>query len=71
MLIEGGVLRVWDRRHRLLARVQRTENRMYRLELQVPGHSVSRCIRTTMLGAGTNDSATQISGHLKRWVGWR
>jgi hypothetical protein len=28
MLIEGGVLRVWDRRHRLLARVQRTENRM-------------------------------------------
>jgi transposase InsO family protein len=35
MLIEGGVLRVWDRRHRLLARVQRTENRMYRLELQV------------------------------------
>jgi hypothetical protein len=35
MLIEGGVLRVWDRRHRLLAPVQRTENRMYRLELQV------------------------------------
>jgi hypothetical protein len=35
VLIEGGVLRVWDRRHRLLARVQRTENRMYRLELQV------------------------------------
>jgi hypothetical protein len=33
VLIEGGVLRVWDRRHRLLARVQRTENRMYRLEL--------------------------------------
>jgi hypothetical protein len=35
VLIEGGVLRVWDRRHRLLAWVQRTENRMYRLELQV------------------------------------
>jgi hypothetical protein len=35
MLIEGGVLWVWDRRHRLLARVQRTENRMYQLELQV------------------------------------
>jgi transposase InsO family protein len=35
VLIEGGVLRVWDRRHCLLARVQRTENRMYRLELQV------------------------------------
>jgi transposase InsO family protein len=35
VLIEGGVLRVWDRRHRLLARVQRTENCMYRLELQV------------------------------------
>jgi hypothetical protein len=35
VLIEGGVLRVWDRRHRLLARVQSTENRMYRLELQV------------------------------------
>jgi hypothetical protein len=35
MLIEGRVLRVWDRRHRLLARVQRTNNRMYRLELQV------------------------------------
>jgi transposase InsO family protein len=35
VLIEGGVLRVWDRRHRLLARVQRTKNRMYRLELQV------------------------------------
>jgi hypothetical protein len=32
VLIEGGVLRVWDRRHRLLALVQRTENRMYRLE---------------------------------------
>jgi hypothetical protein len=35
VLIEGGVLRVWDRRHRLLARVQRIENCMYRLELQV------------------------------------
>jgi hypothetical protein len=35
VLIEGRVLRVWDRRHRLLAWVQRTENRMYRLELQV------------------------------------
>jgi transposase InsO family protein len=35
MMIEGRVLRVWDRRHRLLAWVQRTENRMYRLELQV------------------------------------
>jgi hypothetical protein len=33
VLIKGGVLRVWDRRHRLLARVQRTENHMYRLEL--------------------------------------
>jgi transposase InsO family protein len=35
VLIEGGVLRVWDRWHRLLARVQRTENPMYQLELQV------------------------------------
>jgi hypothetical protein len=35
MLIEGGVLLVWDCRHRFLTRVQRTENRMYRLELQV------------------------------------
>jgi transposase InsO family protein len=35
VLIEGGVLQVWDRRHRILARVQRTENHMYRLELQV------------------------------------
>jgi predicted alpha/beta hydrolase len=35
VLIEGGVLRVWDRWHRHLARVQRIENRMYRLELQV------------------------------------
>jgi hypothetical protein len=35
VLIEGGVLWVWDRRHRFLARVQRTENRMCRLELQV------------------------------------
>jgi transposase InsO family protein len=35
VLIEGGVMRVWDRRHRLLAQVQRTENRMYRLKLQV------------------------------------
>jgi hypothetical protein len=34
-LIEGRMLRVWDRRHCLLAWVQRTENRMYRLELQV------------------------------------
>jgi hypothetical protein len=33
LLIEGRVLRVWDRRHRLLTRVQRTENRMYLLEL--------------------------------------
>jgi transposase InsO family protein len=35
VLIEGGVSWVWDRWHRLLARVQRIENRMYRLELQV------------------------------------
>jgi hypothetical protein len=33
VLVKGGVLRVWDRRHHLLARVQRTENRMYRLKL--------------------------------------
>jgi hypothetical protein len=26
VLIEGGVLRIWDHQHRLLARVQRTEN---------------------------------------------
>jgi hypothetical protein len=32
VLIEG-VLRVWDRQHRLLTRVQRTENHMYWLEL--------------------------------------
>jgi hypothetical protein len=35
VLIEGGVLRIWDHQHRLLDRVQRTENRMYRLEPQV------------------------------------
>jgi hypothetical protein len=35
VLIEGDVLKIWDRQRRLLARVQRTENRMYRLELQV------------------------------------
>jgi hypothetical protein len=35
VLIEGGVLQVWDQRHRLLAQVQRTKNHMYRLELQV------------------------------------
>jgi hypothetical protein len=35
VLIEGGMLKIWDRQRRLLARVQRTENRMYRLELQV------------------------------------
>jgi hypothetical protein len=35
VLIEGRVLWVWDRQHRLLARVQRTENRIFRLELQV------------------------------------
>jgi transposase InsO family protein len=35
VLIEDGVLRVWDRQHHLLTWVQRTENRMYRLELQV------------------------------------
>jgi hypothetical protein len=35
VLIEDGVLRVWDCQHRLLARVQRTENCMYWLELQV------------------------------------
>jgi hypothetical protein len=33
VLIEGGVLWVWDRRHRLLTRAQRTGNCMYRLEL--------------------------------------
>jgi hypothetical protein len=33
VLIEDGVLRVWDRRHRLLARVQMTKNCMYRLKL--------------------------------------
>jgi hypothetical protein len=34
VLIEG-VMWVWDRQHRLLTRVQRTENHMYWLELQV------------------------------------
>jgi hypothetical protein len=32
-LIEGGVLKIWDRQRRLLTQVQRTENRMYWLEL--------------------------------------
>jgi hypothetical protein len=35
VLNEGGVLKIWDRQRRLLTRVQRTENQMYRLELQV------------------------------------
>jgi hypothetical protein len=35
VLIEGGVLKIWDRQRRLLARVQRTENQMHRLEVQV------------------------------------
>jgi transposase InsO family protein len=35
VLIEGEMLWVWDRWHHLLARVQRTENRMYQLELQM------------------------------------
>jgi hypothetical protein len=35
VLIEGGVLKIWDRQRRLLAWVQRSEDRMYRLELQV------------------------------------
>jgi hypothetical protein len=35
VLIEGGVLKIWDRQQHLLARVQRTKNRMYRLVLQV------------------------------------
>jgi hypothetical protein len=34
-LIEGGVPWIWDRQHCLLTRVQRTEDHMYRLELQV------------------------------------
>jgi hypothetical protein len=35
VLIEGGVLKIWDWQQRLLAWVQRTKNRMYQLELQV------------------------------------
>ena len=35
MLIEHGVLRIWDRQRRLLAKVPRGENRLYVLDVQV------------------------------------
>lgn len=35
VVIEDGVLRVWDRERRLLARVERSQNRLYILRLQV------------------------------------
>jgi hypothetical protein len=35
VLIEGGMLKIWDRQRRLIARVQRIENRMYWPKLQV------------------------------------
>jgi hypothetical protein len=62
VLIEGGVLKIWDRQRHLLTRVQRIENQMYRLELQV---ARPLCL-ATHLGGGTNDLATPTS---VRWRG--
>ena len=35
VLIEHGILRIWDHHHRLLAKVTRGANRLYVLDVQV------------------------------------
>lgn len=35
VLIEDGILRIWDQRRRLLAKVQRSFNRLYTLDLNI------------------------------------
>ena len=42
VVVEDGVMRIWDRRRRLLAKVSRSTNRLYVLNVQV-AQPLSRC----------------------------
>ena len=45
MLIDGGVLRIRDQERKLLAKVERSRNRLYTLALRIahPVYLVARC----------------------------
>jgi hypothetical protein len=55
--IKDGVLRIWDRHHRLLAKVTRGANRLYILNVQVAQPLYLAARRTTRRGSGTSASS--------------
>ena len=63
MVVEDGVMRIWDRRRRLLAKVTRSANRLYILNMQVaqPLCLAGRRDDETRRGSGTSVSGTFTS----------
>jgi hypothetical protein len=59
--IKDGVLRIWDRYRRLLAKVTRGANRLYILNVQVHSPSASLLVGTTKRGGGTSALGTFTS----------
>jgi hypothetical protein len=58
VLIEHGILRIWDCHQCLLAKVTRGINRLYVLNMQVAQPLVSLLVGTTRHGSGTSASGT-------------
>jgi hypothetical protein len=59
--IKDGVMRIWDRHHRLLAKVTRGINRLYVLNVQVAQPLCLLLIGTARHGSGTSASGTFTS----------
>ena len=61
MEIDSRVLRIWDRRQRLLVKVNRGKNRVYVLHVEVASHSASLLTAMMKLGGGTSALGTCTS----------
>ena len=58
MVIDSRVLRIWDHRRQLLARVVRGKNRLYILHVGWPSLFVLQLAGTTRHGSGTSALGT-------------
>jgi hypothetical protein len=61
VMVEDGVMRIWDRQRRLIAKVTRDANRLYVLHVQVAQPFYFTALGTTRRGSGTSNSGTSTS----------
>jgi hypothetical protein len=61
VMVEDGVMRIWDRQRRLIAKVTRDANRLYVLHVQVAQPFYFTALGTMRRGSGTSNSGTSTS----------